>query len=361
MKLRPFLLVFLALLGTLVVGCNPYSLGDSIDVDLDFSPLSSPSDDLHLPYVLGAQVTISVRGAEEAEQQRMTLESSDPSVLRIDSQDSGNAKCTAASAGSSTIRVSLDGSVVTESEILVMAPTSFDLTPHGPLLAKRPDAMPIDGRLQILTGGLATFLVTYYAGDLPLFGNGVLDASAETGVSIEEQTTFFFENRDWLQLTPLSPGEHAIAIRAGGVDLGSAAIHAMNDEDVDHIRILQKDESDAEKGEELTLLAQAYDSDGRPIYGVEYLWDVDGLQESGSGDLYRYTYSENEDRKLTAQFGDLRDSLDIHSSGGFVDSSNNLGCSAAPEGSFGDLSWLLVAAMVSLPLTRSRRRSHSRK
>src|SRR5262249_37694213 len=73
---------------------------------------------------------------------------------------------------------------------------------------------------------------------------------------------------------------------------------------------------------------------GTFIYGVDYNWSVDGQPQSSIeysvGDLYRYRYDPQQPRMLTASFSDMSADAMIHSGGGFVDSSNHLGCSAAP-------------------------------
>jgi MYXO-CTERM domain-containing protein len=104
----------------------------------------------------------------------------------------------------------------------------------------------------------------------------------------------------------------------------------------------------------LVALAQAYDSAGRAIYGVDYSWAVDGQTEIGLGDLYRYTFDPKLPKALAATFDGHDAVAMIHSGGGFVDSSNNLGCSAVPGGAARPVALLLVAAALALCLRRRR-------
>ena len=115
---------------------------------------------------------------------------------------------------------------------------------------------------------------------------------------------------------------------------------------LDSIEVYGQDESVAEEGESLVLLAQAYDIDGAPVFGVAYSWDVSGTAYEEQGDLYRYEYDENEPEVVGANFGELRAEVSVHVGEGYVDSSNNVGCDSSGVGvGFGSAIASLLAAV----------------
>jgi len=192
LKLR-FLFLTLFALG-LLAGCHQYALGDDIQLEFNFTQaITGPTDELHLPYVRGTKVAISVLGTDSSDVTQFTLSSDDPTVLSVDSVDttSATAHCTANSAGSATIHVLKNGSEVTSSVVSVAAPTSAVLQPAGPLFVGDPISLPANGTTQVLNGGTATYLVQYFNGTTQLFGNGVLTAQPSAGIAAVPEETFF--------------------------------------------------------------------------------------------------------------------------------------------------------------------------
>jgi hypothetical protein len=128
---------------------------------------------------------------------------------------------------------------------------------------------------------------------------------------------------------------------------------AVPDSDVASIRIIGVDESMAREKEWLVALAQAYDTQNRAVYGVEYKWQLDGAFQSGQGDLYRYTYNPDTPRVLEAQFGGM-DAQALIRGRGFVDSTNRVGCAYAGGRAPAPVA-LFVFATFALGLTALRR------
>jgi len=54
------------------------------------------------------------------------------------------------------------------------------------------------------------------------------------------------------------------------------------------------------------------------------------VTEPGLGDLFRYGYERDATIDLEASYQDLRDAVVIHATEGFVTSTNEIGCTAAP-------------------------------
>ncbi|MBT3221873.1 MAG: hypothetical protein HN348_22590 [Proteobacteria bacterium] len=84
-------------------------------------------------------------------------------------------------------------------------------------------------------------------------------------------------------------------------------------------------DSDIISGNDIVILAQAVDTQGGFIYGVEYAWEHNGREEEGLGDLYRYEYDPESPAALEATFEDLSDMRKIHGEGE-VGSSLDIGC-----------------------------------
>jgi hypothetical protein len=362
--MSPYRLLFAALGAAmfLLTGCHPYALADDIDIDFDFSPLSGPSDALHVPYVQGAQVSLWVRGTSDAaDRARFTLKSADPSILRIDAQSDANATCTAVGAGTVEVKIMRDGEEVYSTEIAVKVPTRAVLTPNGPLIVGQPSPQPATSTTNVLAGGTSTYLVEYFAGDEQLYGNGVLFPTAPDGVVAENKTSFLFENREWLQITPSATGKQTVTLSGGGAAaLGTLTVNTVDETAVARVTIEAEDASGARDGTQLAVLAQSFDAKGDPIFGVDYTWARGGVEETGEGDLFRFDFDGSRSDTLTAHFGAMSASTEIQAApnSGFVDSSNRIGCTVralpgAPANAFPGLALAVMAAGI---VVRARRR-----
>jgi hypothetical protein len=316
-----------------------YNMTDDIDLTWDFGlTLRTFDDDLHTPYVKGAPVTIYVDSDDDDTDMRgWTLVSSDPNVFRIDGlevsptePDELRAYGVAAGEGVATLTVLDDhGEVIGDGVAEVLAPDRIQLLAHGFILIDREGEAPVS-ELRVLEGGTATYLVRYFRGDRELRGNGVLSGTGPAGITIEPRTSYLFENREWLTVTSTVPGASTITLYADGEVAIPVDVVTVPESDIDRVEILTSDERDADRGDWLVALAQAYDVDGRRIFGVEYEWDIDNIQQFEQGDIYRYEYAPGQEVRIRARRGDKSASYDIHASEGFVDSTNDIGCAVAP-------------------------------
>lgn len=315
-------------------GCSDLYLADDIDLDFNWTPLEGVGSSLHTPYVVGTHVVIEAEDAtDEDADLNFTLESSNESVLRIDSQADGRAECTAVGEGESEISVIEDGDEIYSRTVTVREPTRAELYAHGPLIIGlgQEEALA-HNPIRLLNGGMGTFLVRYYDGDERLYGNGVLRAESdgeEQGLVLAEEQTFLFENREWLQVSASELGIHHVNLFAGEIPVGEGVIEVVEEADVDSFVLIGESEDGARAEESLAVLAQAYDVEGNLIYGVEYTWDLGGVDEPGLGDLFRYRYSRDAVEDLGANFQELRDEVTIHADEGYVWSTNKIGCTAA--------------------------------
>lgn len=342
-----------------LAGCQSYYFTDSVDLTLDFSPLVGPSDSLHSPYVTGAQVTVYAQSSDsDADESAWTIESADPSVVRVDTTAGGRANVVAVGPGTTSLRLRDGADVVHSEQVEVRAPVAAELLWHGELLLGHDEAAARVDDATILDGGTATFLVRWVDADgRRLSGNGALRVEAQSEISANVVRSFLFEDRDWLRLTPRSVGPHGVAIFAGDTAVGAFHVSAVGAGSVDHIVIEGQSEAGHSRGACLVMLAVARDSADDPIYGAEYTWDVDGEALRTYGDVLHYDFDPALPVTVGATFGDARSEATVHASGGYVASSSNaIGCSATGSNANSGLALLVPVALVGLWMSRRRRR-----
>ncbi len=338
---------FVILLALALSGCRSVAVVDDIDFELDFTPLVGPSNALHSPYVLGSSMNLFVEVRQGKRAADWTISSSDPTVLAISPLDPGTESATANAVGEGSAEIIVrDGEqhVLSRQPIEVKKPDRVALLAHGLLIIGRNEGAATQPELRVRTGGTATFLAHYYRDRELLSGNGALSVAPPPNVDAQVIPTFLFEDRDWLQVTPSMEGDAPITLLVANQPIGTLPLVAVPDTDVAAVEVLGMNEAHARKNDPLVALAQASDSLGRVIYGVDYNWDLDGDPQEGLGDLYRYNFDPTTPRELTAHFGAMSASATIHGEG-FVDSSNHVGCSMAP-GRFVDRSMVLFFAVV---------------
>jgi len=342
---------------------------DSIDIVFDFSPVPpnpfDRPDYLHLPYVEGAEFTVTAHRDHDA----MKLwdshaVSKDPDVLRIigpvlATEEFVTFRCRAQGPGVTDIVVYRTAEEITEwgrAEVAVASPDSLKLFFAGPVLAGWAfDDSEAVGKANVLIGGTGTFLARYFKGDVQLHGNGVLDAGVVQGdviASIED--TYLFEDRDWLQVTPKDGGTHEIDLSVAGQSIGSLLVNGFSEEDVEFIAIDAESEKYADNGDTLAVIAIGYTEDGEPVYGIEYSWHADGYPEPGEGDMFMYQFQGDAELELEATWDGHTDVVYIHSIGGFVTSSNALGCTARGESPTGAALLVVLAGALCVPLVLRR-------
>lgn len=331
---KGIMLVLCGIVAFGAAGCRDMYLADDIDLDFDWSPLEGVGSTLHTPYVVGTSVSIAAGDALHEDDIEFTLQSSDETVLRIDSQAEGVASCTAVGPGEAEITVfDASGDEIYSHSVSVRAPTRAELYFNGPLILGHDyeDALA-DSTVRILRGGMGTFLVRYYDGDELLYGNGVLAAESgaeDQGVALYEAQTYLFENREWLQIQALELGTYAVDLYAGDVAVGHGVVEVVDESAIDDFELIAESTAGAHDEEILAVLAQAYDAEGNPLYGVEYAWDLDGVDQDGYGDLFRYAYDREATAPLGASRNGVRQEITIHATDGWVSSTNDIGCSTA--------------------------------
>lgn len=310
---------------------SPVTFSDTIDLTFDFGFFQDEAAGLHTPYVQGADFFLTVNHRKDRDMTGWEVRSLDNARFDLscgydDEYRSFYCEAAALAEGFTEVVVIDDqGEEVGQTEIEIALPDRVELLPHGPLIIDQPEL--IDGTYQVLETGMSTWLARYYLGDRQLHGNGTLSADGGDAFSAWTEDSFLFEDRDWLQGIANVQGEHPVSLMVDGVHISDVVFTAVSADQVDRVELHGMDESAASPEDGLVVLAQAYSAADVPIYGVEFDWMLDGEEEWGEGDLYRYTYDPESERLVSASFDGLGSEVSIHGEG-FVDSTNNVGCSS---------------------------------
>jgi hypothetical protein len=362
-----FLLAALFPLLPLVAGCNPgrsVTMADSFDLDV-FGP---HEDDLHSPYVVGAQfqITITDTNSPTGNAYDLTLVSSNPAVLTA----MPGGSVTALSPGQTTLTAQdSQGNVLDSHVVTVALPDTVGIYAEGPLLIGGPDAGVALSQASIIAGGEATFLVRYFAAGTELYGNHALDPAGLGGVLATTTSASFASARDFLQVTPImGAAGQSVTLSVGGSVLGSLPVTGVDPSVVTGISIEQQDPSSAASGDTLYLYAHAVDQTADDIYGVSFTWSANGQDESagllGEGedpaDLFFYTFNSSVSETVVASFDSFSPSTVVHGVGGAVGSTGYVGCSASGAVGTGGTSAAFALALAASGMLAARRRRPSR-
>lgn len=339
-----------------LAGCtSDITMTDDIDLTWDFEVTFKRFEgNLHTPYVKGTPVRLYVWGGEDDDLRGWKIYSSDSSVFEIDGyqtdDDTHGLTAVGRAVGEGIAGLIVDdahANQVGAGAAEVYAPDRAVLEAHGYLIIDREQQARVDD-LRILAGGTATYLVRYFRGDMELHGNSVLSVDPVSGVSSNPRTSWLFENREWLSVSPTAVGNQNITLRADGDMVGTLPVVMVPETDIARVELLGQSAKGHDDGDWLVLLAQAYDAVDRRIFGVDFAWEIEGAMQTESGDLYRYSFKEDDYKTVTAERFGHSATTEIQSDRGYVDSSNNIGCNAGGGG--------LLAAFGLLGLRRRRRR-----
>ena len=335
-----------------LAACGPkIRLSDSVDNVFDLRLGPQYDDRLNGPYVAGASFRVYAYDvAENVSLEGWELRTSDPGVLEIQDQwvdeddideddnsktksDVITAKVYAAGEGAAVIEVYDDGgSFVRGVEVEVMQPNRIEMRAAGPLFVRREGQVPslVDDTPLLFAGGRATFLIEWYKDDLRLDGAGTLQLQSES-TAIQDlwpRLTLLDEDRDWLTIETTEPSgdmveEVPVDVLANGEYVDTVHFSSVPVENISYVELASESEAGAENGDLLVVLAQAFDESDESIWGVAFDWDIDGDNEPGEGDLFRYWYRDDARSILGAEYGSHRDEISIQGVEGFVDSSND--------------------------------------
>jgi hypothetical protein len=350
----------LLLLLTALAACGrTVTVTDDFDLTWDFkvTPFDRYVDKLHSPYVRGTQLTIWVTSDDDSDKvQNWEVVSSDPGVLMMMDQefDGTSLGVHALAVGEGPVDLAViddHGERVGHGKAEVALPDEVQLAAHGYLIVGQDDRAPVS-EARIALNDTATYLVRYYQGGRELYGNSVLTATVENGVVAEPKQSYLFEKREWLSLTAGAAGPSTTQLLVDGTHISDVQVVSVPATDITDVAVIAQSEQGASNGQWLVVLAQATDTLGRNVFGVDYNWVVNGNAQTADGDLYRYQFTKGDNEVLEVERAGHTDLVNIQSDRGYVDNSNRVGCAAAGGGTL-QLGVLALAWCVR----RRRRRS----
>jgi len=350
----------------LIAGCasgQAVTMADSFDVDI----FGAHVDDLHTPYVAGAQFNITVSGDSSTSQAGWTLSSSDPDVIRVTSPLlSGTASVSVGNPGQATLSV-LDsgGTTVTSHAVTVAIPDQVNLYAQGLLLTGATDPTAQVTEASIVQGGEATFLARYFASGAELYGNGALHSTATGGITTSTVSPSFASDRDFLQVTVPSEGmSGSVSLVVHGVTVGEVPVTAVAPSTVTHVSLLEQNSVGAQSGASLILYAHAVDTTSANVFGASFDWLTNGSGGPTSGgtslpasdgtggptDLFFYNFEGTATESVTATYAGFAPTTVVHAQGGTVGSTAAVGCAMGGAPGAGGSSSLAAFAAFALAL-----------
>lgn len=389
---------------TLLTGCPEPELRFEDDLDLEFDLLDvfipdvEYGEGLHNPYLAGSEFEIYIWDDNDVTSFKgWTVSSSDPTVVevlsterrefdwdgvedhfpdhpfhhddddedyvlivRVRAGESGNAEISA---------YDRTGDRYGTAAIEVAVPNEVQLRPAGPVFLQRDDIVAqIDSDPMLIGGGTATFLVDWLRDGVPLAGDGQVSASSPSGLILDlwGRETYYDEKRDWLTISTDDVATDASEVATVDVYInGNVAetveFTVVGDDAIEALQLQGREQSPVFvgfEGEWIPVLASALGLDGETIHGVAFDWDLDGVDEPGEGDMFRYRFDSNVTSLLGAEYAGMRVETTIRGDEGFVDTSNDVPgscfCSATDERPSRGIGFGLLS-LFALGLVRRRR------
>lgn len=326
------------------------------------SLLEAHPDELSLPYVLGTEVRVSVRGGGAGATSTWSVTSDDPAVFRVDGLETEDddhhlvARCTAVAEGAAVVRL-LDesGYERRRATVTVRAPDGARFFAQGPLRIVE-EAAPEAREARVVSGGTGVFAVAYYRGTQRLYGRGIVATDAEPPFVVENHPSGGRPINEWLFVMPTAPGAQTVHLTAAGRTLLEVPLVAVPESDVARLALEEQAGAKGNDEDEVWVLAQARDAAGAEIHGVYSTWtlagvpqlDSDGDPEPARGDLYRYKWRPGgAARSLVATHGSLTATLSIAAHDGYVSDTTYLGCAAAPGARRGAIAMAVLALLLA--------------
>ena len=293
-------------------GCtSEFAFTDSVSSRfVQEAPRAEFGDELSTPYVLGSEFTVYVEDRQRGESMvGWTVRVTDPTILAL--RDPAPRwvdphtlalDVRATSAGSTELLL-LDahGEVKGSGAVEVRVPTRVKLFATAIAALEDPDFKGETPRPQVLAGGTASFAVQYLADDLLLQGSTRVELAMEPTIVAEVVRSPAIDNRDILQITAGEPGRDTIALWLGEHALGTVDVEVVGPDRVAAIDLIDRKGSrrseEAEEEGDWLVVAQAYDEDRAPIYGVGFEWSLPGRSFEQIGDILVYEFDADPSRR----------------------------------------------------------------
>jgi len=247
----------------------------SSDVNCEVTPLEPRINDLEKRYALGSRATVDVSG-----QSPLTLESSNPSVVRVDRIGRRSADLSFVGSGRATLRL--------ENEISAIERT-VEVVPHDEFFVVLSEIIPIPiGRLSdgVLLAGEQYFLVIYLDSEgRKLYGDGlaVLDLSPGLRFCDARRRSLEFHCLDIEE-----PGLHELQVSVGD-DRRVLPFRTVLESDIVDIELLQPDEEELLPETWIQVDLVGVTEDGMHVAGIHPLFEV-GEGEDWYVGYFAYQY-----------------------------------------------------------------------
>lgn len=337
-------LAVLPLAAFLLPGCllgRDVTVSDGMELHL-FQPVG---DNLSLPWVEGTTVNFVVESGRRQDATGWIVRSTAPEVVAVTELEPGDvavqAELLAFTAGFATIEVvDAEGEIVRSVDVEVAAPDRLELRPAAFAYGEVFDRPVRLDDLRVSVGGDAAFLVSYFAGDREVFGNGVLAVEADPALGVRTDQTFLAANRDWVHLAPTEATTGDLRLTAGASASAVATVTSVGPDALDHLAITDSPDDEA-------ATVEAFGADGTQVWGVDAAWRFDG-HRLGEGDIVTYDGSRHHCDEAEVTLDDLRATAEICARNMHVESASSVGCATAPTGLLGAPAGLLGALVALL-------------
>lgn len=345
----------------LLVGCtSEYAFTDSVSSRyLASGPRAEFGDELSTPYVLGSEFTVYIEDRERDESMiGWTVRVTNPEILRLGDE-------APRWVGPHTLAVDFVADGVGTTELLlidaggeikgsaaaeVRMPTEVRLYATAIAALADPDFRGETPRPQILTGGTASFAVEYLDKDIVLQGSTNLTLEMEPTIVAEIVHSQAVDNHDILQITAGDPGRDAIALSLGKQPIATVVVDVVAPDRIAAIDLIHhRSTTDEEAEDDFLVVAQAYDQQRSPIYGVGFEWIFPGRGFEQMGDvlLYEHEASRSSLKQVSARAAGREAKIWLQAADAEVYTSNDaaFNCNVSAEGGLPAWSLVLLACL----------------
>lgn len=249
-------------------GCAPAPS----DVDCELPAAEPKIEGLYGPYARGSWDAVTIRAKAP-----FTIESSDPSVVRVERIESDESRYSQVSLffhgeGSATLTLRDEGGVARET-VEVREHDTFGIVLSNPL------SIPL-GSLseQTILAGVQEILLIYLdSQDRRLYGHGLAELSLSPGM-LRCEGLFTSIERHCLSIE--EPGEHLLEVTVGN-ELQSYPFTAVAESEIVRIEILQPDEDELEPGTSVQVDVVGFTEDGTRVSALHPRFTADEIPYFG--------------------------------------------------------------------------------
>ena len=214
-------------------------------------------------------------------------------------------------------------------------------------LIGEPLQVGVSGAPQVVVGGEGTFEVRYFAEGERLYGLAPLAGLSGEGVLVGAPTASLGLDRQYISLSAEAAGPQEIQLVINGREVGRLDVAFVEPYEVASVVLDGDDESEAEAGDALSVIALTNDAAGEPIFGSRCLWTVGGAPITGEGERLGYNYNPDHERRVSGSCEDVEADIVVHGEEFAASLSSSVGCSVVSGGAV-SLGGLVAAGLALL-------------